>query len=416
MLEHWIWLTTRKGVGCRYGSLLLSHFSDMEAAYFADEKAYRLIPGLPKRAVEGLMDKSLDGAERILEECYEKNIQIMTIADGIYPARLRNIPDPPLVLYYKGKLPNVDSLPVVGVVGTRSATPYGLLTAKRLGYQLGKCGAVLVSGMAKGIDAMAMIGALTAGQKVIGVLGSGADIIYPRSNASLFADTEANGCLLSEFPPGTPPEANNFPRRNRIMSGLSCGVLVVEAPLKSGALITAQAALDQGRDVFVVPGNIDVPASEGSNKLLREGAIAVTKGWDIVSEYQNLFPGKITSDENAAVLTAHSAEIRRNLADSAQGLQSVAQKVEKPQANSEKKIDKLPRRAYIDLDEIMPLLSADEKQVAAKLTEESCHVDELIEKTGLPVARVLASLTLLEVKGIAERRPGKYYCLGRKRQ
>ncbi len=362
------------------------------------------------------MDKSLDGAERILEECYEKNIQIMTIADGIYPARLRNIPDPPLVLYYKGKLPNVDSLPVVGVVGTRSATPYGLLTAKRLGYQLGKCGAVLVSGMAKGIDAMAMIGALTAGQKVIGVLGSGADIIYPRSNASLFADTEANGCLLSEFPPGTPPEANNFPRRNRIMSGLSCGVLVVEAPLKSGALITAQAALDQGRDVFVVPGNIDVPASEGSNKLLREGAIAVTKGWDIVSEYQNLFPGKITSDENAAVLTAHSAEIRRNLADSAQGLQSVAQKVEKPQANSEKKIDKLPRRAYIDLDEIMPLLSADEKQVAAKLTEESCHVDELIEKTGLPVARVLASLTLLEVKGIAERRPGKYYCLGRKRQ
>ena len=179
------------------------------------------------------------------------------------------------------------------MVGTRHASPYGMTTAKKMGYQITKCGGIVVSGMAYGIDGMAMKGALTAGAPVVGILGCGAEMVYPPSNRPLFSDVENYGCIMSEFPPGTPPVKWNFPKRNRIISGMSCGVLVVEAPEKSGALITARCAADQGRDVFVVPGNIDVPTFVGSNRLLRDGAIAVSSGWDILSEYQMQFPDKI---------------------------------------------------------------------------------------------------------------------------
>lgn len=416
MLAHWIWLTGRRGLGCRYGKRLLASFPDIEAVYHATEADYRRVEGLPEKVIESLLDKSLEEAEKILDSCFDREIRLLTMTDAAYPARLRQIEDPPLLLYCKGKLPQVDSLPAIGVVGTRSATPYGLVTAKRLGYQLGKCGALLVSGLAQGIDAMAMIGALTAGMPVVGVLGCGVDVVYPRSNASLFRDIAANGCLISEFPPGTPPEGHNFPRRNRIISGLCCGVLIVEAPEKSGALITAEMALDQGRDVFVVPGNIDVPACRGSNSLLRQGAIAVSSGWDVVSEYAALFPGKITPYQKEGTVTLHPSELRRGSEEEAEALPQVAQKPVAPKQKTEKRIDKADSRTYIDLEEIMPHLSQEEKAVASAIGKEKRHVDDVIEQTGLPVAKVLASLTLLEVKGIVQQLPGKFYRLGQKSQ
>jgi DNA processing protein len=155
-------------------------------------------------------------------------------------------------------------------------------TAKRMGYQIAKCGGIVVSGLAYGIDGMAMSGALTAGQKVIGVLGCGADIVYPKENRWLYRDVERYGCIMSEFVPGTPPHPWNFPKRNRVLSGMSCGVLVVEAPEKSGSLITANLAAEQGRDVFVVPGNIDMPGFVGSNRLLQEGAILAASSMAVI--------------------------------------------------------------------------------------------------------------------------------------
>ena len=283
MLIHWIWFATRTGMGDKMKAVLLSHFEDPEEVYFAPELEFERFEELSPSAVESIMDKELSESEQILARCREQGIHILTLQDAAYPKRLKNIPDPPMVLYYKGTLPEFDELPVIGVVGTRKASVYGLTTAKRLGYQIAACGGTVVSGMATGIDAVAMKGALTAGGSVVGVLGCGADVVYPLSNRWLYADTQKYGCILSEFPPGTPPVGRNFPRRNRIISGLGCGVLVVEAPEKSGALITARLSAEQGRDVFVVPANIDVESARGSNALMRDGAIPVSSGWYIMS-------------------------------------------------------------------------------------------------------------------------------------
>ena len=413
MLLHWIWLAHRPGVGDRMKLRLLQHFQDPEDIYFADAESYRHIEGMTAEAAEGLKDKDLHAAEAALEVCRRENLHILTFRDAAYPAKLKNIGDPPIVLYYKGQLPDFDALPVVGVVGTRKASAYGMQTAKRMGYQIAKCGGIVVSGMAYGIDGMAMSGALTAGERTVGVLGCGADVVYPPSNRALFRDTENYGCILSEFAPGTPPLHYHFPRRNRIIAGLSCGVLVVEAPVKSGALITARQALDQGRDVFVVPGNIDVPTFEGSNQLLRDGATPVFSGWDVVSEYQALYPDKIRKDNAPVHQTAYPDEVCR-AAEEDKIQAKVAQKVTLPKKkqssveNSHKKsIDKAASSPYIDVNDKLPKLSADESAIVASLQNGERLVDDVIAETGMTTGKLLASLTMLELKGVVRRLPGK---------
>ena len=225
MLKHWIWLAHRPGVSDSLKMALLEHFSDPEEIYYADGSAYDHVEGLSAGAKESLQDKDLIPAEEILDRCSRKKLHILTIRDAQYPQKLKNIPDPPIVLYYKGQLPDWDALPVIGIVGTRKASTYGLQTAKRMGYQIGKCGGIVVSGMAYGIDGLAMSGALTAGAVTVGVLGCGADLVYPLSNRALFRDVESFGCILSEFAPGTQPAKWTFPKRNRIISGLSNGVV-----------------------------------------------------------------------------------------------------------------------------------------------------------------------------------------------
>lgn len=418
MIVHWIWLATRTGISDRVKVELVRHFQDPENVYFADPVSYKPVEGLSAEGIETLKDKDLRPSEKILDACDRENLRILTFQDAAYPNRLKNISDPPLVFYYKGRLPDFDGLPLIGVVGTRSASPYGLTAAKRMGYQIAKCGGVVVSGMAYGIDGMAMRGALTAGGFVVGILGCGADMVYPVSNRALFADTESYGCILSEFPPGTPPIARNFPKRNRIISGLSCGVLVVEAPEKSGALITARQAADQGRDVFVVPGNIDVPTFVGSNRLLRDGAIAVSHGWDILSEYEALFPDRIRKDTGKSHQRAYPDELTNPVEASAE-VGKVAQKPRKPAQkkpqkteNSKKVIDKADSSPYSDVNDILPKLSADEQLIVAAVKGGERLVDDVIAETGLPVGKVLATLTLLEVKGVVKRLPGKRVCLG----
>ena len=418
MIVHWIWLATRSAVSDRLKVELVHHFQDPENVYFADADSYRRVEGLSPEGLEALKDKDLRPAEKILENCHREKLQILTFQDAAYPNRLKNISDPPLVFYYKGRLPDFDGLPLIGVVGTRHASPYGLTTAKRMGYQIARCGGIMVSGMAFGIDGMAMRGALTGGGAVVGILGCGAEQVYPPSNRSLFEDTESYGCILSEFPPGTPPLARNFPKRNRLISGLSCGVLVVEAPEKSGALITARQAADQGRDVFVVPGNIDVPTFVGSNRLLRDGAIAVSHGWDILSEYEALFPDKIRKDLGRNQLSVSSDELTQSVETSAE-VRKVAQKPRKPAKTKQQKqetekmtIDKAASSPYSDVNDILPKLSADEQTIVSAIGSSERLVDDVIAETGLPVGKVLATLTLLEVKGVVRRLPGKRVRLG----
>ncbi|MCI7639066.1 MAG: DNA-processing protein DprA [Clostridiales bacterium] len=411
MLVHWIWLAHRPGFGPRTKAQLLEHFRDPEAVYYADEEALGQL-GLSSDVRAALLDKNLDSSEKILEDCQKKRLNILTLQDAAYPSRLKNIPDPPLVLYYKGQLPDFDGSPVIGVVGTRKASAYGLTVAKRMGYQIGKCGGLVVSGMAYGIDGLAMSGALTAGAKTVGVLGCGADIVYPQSNRSLFRDVERYGCILSEFAPGQNAAKWTFPMRNRIISGLSCGVLVVEAPEKSGALITARLALEQGRDVFAVPGNIDMPTCAGSNELLRDGAIMVSSGWDVLSEYQSLFPDKIHREDAPCLQRAYPQELAGQEGEKMPP--RVAQTPRIPEEtthlkkNLEKKsIDKEPVEAYSDVNVDLSRLSEDEQRIVLCLKNGQRLVDDVIAETGMTTGKLLGALTMLELKGVIRRLPGK---------
>ena len=414
MLLHWIWLAHRPGVSDRMKIRLLQQFRDPEDIFFADGESYRHVEGLTKEAVEGLQDKDLSAAEAALRACRREGLHLLTFQDAAYPSKLKNIADPPILLYYKGQLPDFDALPVIGVVGTRKASAYGMQTAKRMGYQIAKCGGIVVSGMAYGIDGMAMSGALTAGQMTVGVLGCGADIVYPPSNRSLFRDVEQYGCILSEFAPGTQPAKWTFPKRNRIISGLSNGVLVVEAPEGSGALITAGHALEQGRDVFVVPGNIDQAGFVGSHRLLREGATLVSSGWDILSEYEALYPDQICREERPSHQTIYPDELEGAPSDLEKDAAKVAQKrllpgKKKPLKKilEKKSIDNQPVEAYSDVNTAAPKLSAEEQQIVKALQSGERLVDDVIAETGLNAGKILAFMTMLELKGMVKRLPGK---------
>ena len=412
MLVHWIWFATRTGMGDRMKRTLLSHFEDPEAVYFARELEFERFEELSPSAVESIMDKDLLPCEEILSRCRDKGLHILTYQDAAYPKRLKQIEDPPMVLYYKGTIPAFDELPAIGVVGTRKASVYGLTTAKRLGYQIASCGGTVVSGMATGIDGVAMKGALTAGGTVVGVLGCGADVVYPVSNRWLYADTEKYGCILSEFPPGTPPIGRNFPRRNRIISGLSCGVLVVEAPEKSGALITARLSADQGRDVFVVPANIDVESARGSNALLRDGAIPVSSGWDILSEYRYQFPGKVRQRKLEVSLTANEGELAREREEPlkvAECSRKEGEKKPKKQPPRKKEIDNSEKSAYSDTKKTQTVLTPGEQSIVELLQGQGqMLVDDLIAASGKAPGVILAGLTMLEVKGAVRRLPGRF--------
>lgn len=408
MLVHWIWLATRPDMSDREKAAALAYFSDPEDVFYGDENGYRSVEGLSPKAIEALLDKDLSQAYKILRQCADKDIRICTYHDAAYPNRLKHISDPPMVLYYKGKLPDFDAQPVIAAVGTRKPSAYGISVARRMGYQIAACGALVVSGLAKGIDAAAMTGALTADCSVVGVLGCGVDVVYPKENRSLYLDTQRQGCLISEFPPGTPPYKWNFPKRNRIISGLSCGVLVVEAPEISGSLITARQASEQGRDVFVVPGNIDMPSFAGSNALLREGATIVSSGWDVVSEYQAIYPNKVR--RNAATIALEQTPEEK------QTLQKVAQKPHSFQKNgsfdknSEKiMVDKEAPGAYSDQSSTYQPASDEERTVLEQLGAQERHVDELIASTKLPAGKLLSILTMLEIKGALVRLPGKRF-------
>ena len=260
-LKYWVWLTTLPGLGERAKLQLLAHFGSPEEIYFAPEGELLLAEGITKLQAALLADKSLDRAEKVLEDCARDGQFLLTMDDAGYPARLRNIYDPPLLLYGKGSLPLFDDEVAVTVVGTRDCTPYGVRAASQLGYELARQGALLVSGMAKGIDGEALKGALRAGGFTAAVLGGGADVVYPAANRRLYEDIAATGVILSEYPPGTEPKGDHFPVRNRLLSALSLATVVVEAPEKSGALITAATALEQGREVFAVPGPFDAPTT-----------------------------------------------------------------------------------------------------------------------------------------------------------
>lgn len=393
-LKYWLWLSTRQGVRPEHVSRILEHFGTPEGVYFADPEEYRLLEGVPRTACAALLDKSLEEPEHILEDCDRLGVRILTQGDADYPERLKNIYDPPAVLYIRGRLPAFDEELAVAVVGSRKPSEYGKRMAGRLGLELARQGAMVVSGIAQGLDTEALKGALRGGGAVVSVLGGGVDVPYPYQNRYLYQDVAVSGALISEYPPGTEPEGWHFPVRNRIISGLSLGVVAVECGLKSGTMSTVRQALDQDRDIFAVPGNADVPLSEGPNRLIQQGAKLVLCGLDIIREYEDRFPGRL---RRSAPLTPEVEEARLEVPE--------APKRKKAVSPEKKQIDNGPKRAYIDKSG----LTDDQISLILALGEKALLAEELMESAGLPAKRVLSALTLLQIQGYVAERPGKRF-------
>ncbi len=271
-------------------------FGDAYEVYRADSSDYE-VAGIGEPLMTKLCNKDLERSLAIMDYCTRMGVSILTEGGRGYPARLSDIEDPPYLLYVRGHMPDIDQNVSIAVVGTRSMSEYGMRAAYKISYELSAAGCIIVSGMALGIDSVAACAALDAGGITLAVLGCGVDRVYPSQHKRLMNAIMANGAVISEFPPGTSPDGRNFPLRNRIISGLGLGTLVVEADLQSGALITARTALVQGRDIFAVPGNIGAENSGGTNLLIRDGANVVLSTRDIINTYE--FPWGRTMDLTA---------------------------------------------------------------------------------------------------------------------
>ena len=383
MLKYWVWLSELKGLRNQTRLALLRRFGDPESIFYADADELLLADGVERSQLKLLENHDLAPADRILAECQRLDIRLLTLSDAAYPGRLKNIYDPPALLYCKGRLPLLDDLLCVAVVGTRDCTPYGVACAEKLGFGLASGGAAVVSGLAKGIDAAAIRGALRAGGVTVGVVGNGLDVYYPYESRYLYEDVASAGILLSEYPPGTEPASGHFPVRNRIISGLSLAALVVEAPEKSGALITAATALEQGRDVFAVPGPIDAPASVGCNCLIRDGAGLVSDASDILREYEGRFVLNLKESREQPETLGYQARM----------------------APEPKPVAPTLSLRHSDAE-----LTDDQIAVLKALSDtEPMQVDDLTELVEIPTRRVLSALTVLEIDQYVAQHPGKRY-------
>ncbi len=358
--KYWLGFNTVKGIGPVRLRALHRAFGDLEAAWHAPDGKL-LAAGLDRAAVSQLHQarKKID-LDRLSEDVDRLGAAVLTLDDPDYPALLREIPDGPPVLYVKGTLLDADRW-AVAFVGTRRATAYGRDVTRDLVGPLVDAGITIVSGLALGIDAAAHAAALEFGGRTLAVLGCGIDMVYPPEHRRLAAAIVEQGALVTEFPPGTQPVGKNFPVRNRTISGLSLGVVVVEAPEASGALLTADIAAEQGRDVFAVPGSVTARTSLGTNRLIQQGAKAVVCAGDILDELN------LTRDTVEVSATVHEVA---------------------PADETE--------RALLDC-----------------LDGEPVHIDDLCQHTGLPITRVSSALALMELKGLVRRHEGMQYARAR---
>jgi len=359
--RYWIGFTLVKGIGAVRFQRLLERFGDAESAWGA-APAELAGAGLSTKLIERLVAvrEKVDLA-RIWEQIQKKGIHVLTWLDETYPERLKEIEQPPPVLYLRGELIPEDTW-AVAIVGTRRVTPYGRQVTEQVASFLAANGITVVSGLARGVDAIAHNAALRAGGRTLAVLGSGVDRIYPPENRAMAEQIFEHGAVLSDYAPGTPPESSNFPPRNRIISGLSMAVIVIEAGETSGALITAEFAAEQGREVFAVPGNILAPQSKGTNKLIQRGALPLLSVDDIMQAL------------NLTRVGQHKAA-----------------------------------RKALPADEI-------EAKLLTAIGEEPLHVDEIRNQTGLPVEKVSATLVMMELKGMVRQVGNMHYVVVREVQ
>lgn len=393
-VRYWLWLQKALGEGA-YISRIVEEFGSAKALYNANILEWRMSPNLAARQIDRLGETDINSVDEIIYTCQSNNWQIIDYDDNRYPKRLKEIINPPAVLYVDGDLPDIDNLAVIGVVGTRKASDYAIKVTHIMSRGATDAGLLIVSGGALGVDTAAHKGALMAGGKTVAVLGCGLGANYLNENKSLRDTIKHNGALVTEYPPFTRASRTTFPMRNRIISGLSVGVLVVEAGVKSGSLITANFALEQGRDVFAIPASVLSLDFAGTNKLIDDGAMVATKPVHLAAPYAERFDtvnlSKVKGvEEYMTVLSDKSA----NAPKSAAPVFGADRKDREKRMNMEKQASKLTGSA---------------KTVYQCLDESFAHIDVITEKTGLTVSQVMAALTQLEIMGLTENTSGKRY-------
>ena len=381
---YWVWLQSALG----YGANIEKVKNSLDAKKFYSQSSYE--QGFFPRRREKLMDKDLSAAEKILTECEQSGFKVITYESAEYPKSFRELSNPPLVVYMSGEADLNDKV-MIGIVGARKASKYSVNVVSQLSASLAKGGFTIVSGGALGVDSAAHTGAILAGGKTVAVLGCGLGYDYLKSNKNLRESISKNGALISEFPPLYPPGVSTFPIRNRLIASLSLGVVVAEASQRSGSLITAACASEQGRDIFAIPGGIYNESFQGVNKLLKDGAKAVYSVDDIVNEYYKKFPDRIDPDK------AHNNDITF-ASDVYEAVKSVQVKKHEQSLDIDFSPDNYPEN-----------LSAKAQLVYDSMEFGEIQVNDICIKTSLPLNEVLSELTMLELEDYVESLPGKRY-------
>lgn len=403
MEKYWVWLSLAFSYGSDKPASLLSLFNSPKEIYNLSEDELKKLDFITQKDINAIKTTSLQRAENILEDCKNKKIRVICFDNEEYPNRLKNIYAPPMVLYVLGSIKGIDKKIAISVVGTRNATEYSLKTMKRVCDDLVKYDITLISGCAVGIDSVAHMSAVENKKPTIAVLGCGLDINYPAENRDLKISIIKNkGALISEFPPTTQVRGINFPIRNRIISALSCGVLVGQAPFRSGALITASYALEQGKEIFCIPpSDIYSTAYSGVNNLIRDGATCIFGAEDIILEYLRDFEYKLDLDEFLSQFKNKSTRVK-SVVD---GCYS-KKKSKKRQENSKQKESKNTNNVkYLDN------YSNDHKKVYHILTEKEQMIDEIVVKSNMPMAKVSMILLELELGGLIKSLAGGRYSI-----
>ena len=429
----WIWFANICGAASTDMLKIYEKFGSINAIYLADYDKY-INEGIGERMAECLCDKSLDDAYTVMSRCQEMGAGILCYPDEGYPNSLRALRDPPAVLYYLGRLPDFNRKLCIAMVGTRRMSEYGMRAAYKIAYEIASSGAIVVSGMALGIDSVAASATIAARGETVAVLGCGIDVVYPKEHAKLRDAIVENGAVMTEYPPSVGPHGFHFPIRNRIISGLSQGVAVIDADLKSGAMITAKNAILQGRDLYAVPSNIDSENASGTNSLIRDGAQAVLCGNDIIRNYTYLFrdflnPEKMKDAEkrsefNTSALSSLGVRARGEQ-PAFEGISAQAEREQRDNLLKKPSTKKRPEPKAVAADVAAPVAKAEKQGDDSKAALESVSekyrkifeempldkpiaVDYLI-KAGFKPVEVIAALTVLEIKGLVSSLPGALY-------
>lgn len=428
---YWLWLSLAGGVNNNNYSLLLEHFKSAENVYNANLDDYSKVDGLDCKFAKKLTDKDLARAKEIYDFCTEHSVRLLHCMEPDYPIKLKWIYAYPVLLYVYGTLPNLNEVLTVGVVGTRKFTDYGRIAAYRIGGGLARSKAVVISGMAHGNDSIAQLATINNGGKTIAVMGTGIDRIYPPEHRELAKLIAKNGALVTEYPPGTPPVGKNFPMRNRIISGLSDAVVLIESTARSGALITTKLATEQSRGVYAVPGDITSPTSVGPISLIKAGAKPVTSAADIVEDFvcQYSYLGSVientnfdvavpkginTASESTLIFQKQKAKRFSLAAPANDGILerafSPARKTGKRKEDRKKSVSEANK----------PAEKKPAKQIPASLSEVETYIYNKIYDSGninieeltsekYSVSEIMSALTKLEILDLIKALPGDFY-------